>query len=150
MKKKSKVKYLISFAFLAIISSCIIFAICLCTKPTNEKPNEETTNKVLSYDLSKDNCIPTNSLLFDYDDTENIAIFTGLSNESGYTTNSWIGKTLRIPSEVVYNNKTYTVVEIDTTKSESMVRKLDNSGFKKLIQQHFMVWHHLNIYQHHF
>ncbi|MCI5582677.1 MAG: hypothetical protein MR357_03050, partial [Anaeroplasma sp.] len=62
MKKKSKVKYLISFAFLAIISSCIIFAICLCTKPTNEKPNEETTNKVLSYDLSNENCIPTSSL----------------------------------------------------------------------------------------
>ena len=64
MKKKSKVKYLISFAFLAIISSCIIFAICLCTKPTNEKPNEETTNKVLSYDLSNENCISTDFLLF--------------------------------------------------------------------------------------
>lgn len=134
MKKKSKVKYLISFAFLAIISSCIIFAICLCTKPTNEKPNEETTNKVLSYDLSNENCISTDFLLFEYNDTDDTAIFIGLSNESGYTTNSWIGKTLRIPSEVVYNNKTYTVVEIDTTKSESMVRKLDNSGFMYTIQ----------------
>lgn len=134
MKKKSKVKYLISFAFLAIISSCIIFAICLCTKPTNEKPNEETTNKVLSYDLSEGNCIPKSSLIFEYSDSNDTAIFIGLSNESGHETDSWNGKTLNIPSEVDKNGKTYTVTEIDTTRSESLIRNSNNTGFIYTIQ----------------